>query len=278
MFASRTFKTVELDRAKQCYGSNIYVGFDGLCAHESCAFAADLAAGAIRSGPLVYAKAQGFHLHAYVEGPGGETSGDLSEDEGQRVVAASNQISPDAVKTCLETHFKGKSYRPMTRYEVEKISDEGASPGEETLMWLRCGWKVHTFAQLCRLKAMGFETAEIDNLENSFPSAARSAVEMKRFLDEYAAHRCSTDSGAKDEPLPDLVLKNLSVEEWQLVVPIADQLPLASFAIDEASEDEVRDRQQLASRAGITLLRGPNTDDYYAWGPRRTPCDAPADQ
>lgn len=258
MYASTRLTAPEITQALACYGSDIYVGFDSLCDLEvdGCDLREDLRRMADKQLPaddaLRFAVEKGVHLHAYVEGPGGKTDGQLAPDEADRVVAASKTVGD----TC-----DGKPYAPMTQFAIDTPTDD------PTQQWLTCGWREYTFSQLCRLGSLGFETAEIDNLENDASFGGdRSPTALSAFLAKFGDFQC--DGGGH---LPRLVLKNLNEAEWKVVHSFRLQegrdAIFAPFAILEADKATVLEREPYACAAGVTLLRGPNTRDYYAWGP-----------
>ncbi|NLI77581.1 MAG: hypothetical protein GX442_14235 [Candidatus Riflebacteria bacterium] len=227
----------------QCHGNpkELLVGFDisGLSARDLQALAAGKP-GSIENPGLRLAAAKGCGLHAYVEGPGGETGSRWAADEKARIIQSAKQVG-------------------ITIKDPSNPRDPG------TIAWNQRGWREYTHRQLASLKKAGFQTAEIDNLPNDKRVGDdENGAGTVAFYQEYA-------QWWKRGEVPRLAPKNLSVPQWKAVVAAVSSgtLPRGMFADFSIAEEGIDDRQagaQVASRIGITGLMSNDTENYATSG------------
>lgn len=193
------------------YGSNVLIGIDTGSDYQSIVRAA---------------KDKGARLNAYVEGPGGATAGDWDEGEVQR--------------TMQRARSQGISVPNSSASSVAAQLNRGEKPA-----WLRewnsTGWKTFAFSQLAQLKRDGFESVEIDNMENGLSSNSEPTPQQRMsFYKEYA-------SRWERGQLPRLMLKNLSEDHLRALKSEIDRgtLKREMFADFHIAEWDVGDRAEI---------------------------------
>jgi hypothetical protein len=171
-------------------------------------------------------------LEIYVEGPGGKTGDSWDPGEEARVKAAAKSVGIDT---------KVKGWR--------------------TKHWDTQGWKDFTFRQLAYYRGIGFNAGEIDNLDR----VIKGPTALVAFYKEYGARQTAGE-------LPQLVMKNISVEDMGAVVDAlqSGNLPRMMFAdfhiFECGNSDEWKEVDDLSKTQGIRTVPSRDTYNYDAKG------------
>lgn len=171
-------------------------------------------------------------LEIYVEGPGGKTGDSWDPGEEARVKSAAKSVGIDT---------KQKGWR--------------------TKQWDTQGWKDFTFRQLAYYRGIGFNAGEIDNLDR----VIKGPTALVAFYKEYGARQTAGE-------LPQLVMKNISVEDMTAVIDAlqSGQLPRMMFAdfhiFECGNSDEWKEVDDLSKTQGIRTVPSRDTYNYDAKG------------
>lgn len=229
---TNAISTKKVDGALKRFGKNILVGVDSGCVEDGEAAAI-----------VEHAKKGGARLHIYLEGPGGVTGDEWTRDELARI---------------------------KTRAAAEGI-DTNQSREKWLEAWNNEGWKNSTYKQLRAYKALGFESAEIDNLANGI---ARTPDAVTR--DEYMTFFKSYQQWFEKGDVPRLLLKNLNEDELASVADAAQDGRLsramfADFHIAEADSGDNQKQSAQSARMGIKTVFSADTEHYSAFGAHDIP-------
>jgi hypothetical protein len=188
--------------------------------------------GEIEGDSFAVARDLGAELEIYVEGPGGKTGDTWDPGEEARVKAAAKSVGIDV---------RQKGWR--------------------TKHWDTHGWKDFTFKQLSYYRGIGFNAGEIDNLDRTI----KGPEQLVAFYREYAERQLA---GA----LPQLVMKNISVEDMTAVVEAmkSSVLPRRMFAdfhiFECGNTDEWKPVDDISATMGIRTVPSRDTYNYDAKG------------
>ncbi len=188
--------------------------------------------GEIEGDSFAVARDLGAELEIYVEGPGGKTGDSWDPGEVARVKAAAKSVGIDV---------REKGWRPKH--------------------WDIHGWKSYTFTQFAYYRGIGFNAGEIDNLDR----VIKSPEALVAFYREYAERQLAGE-------LPQLVMKNISVEDMTAVVEAikASVLPrrmFSDFHIFECGDtDDWKPVDDISSPLGIRTVPSRDTQNYDATG------------
>jgi hypothetical protein len=188
--------------------------------------------GEVEGDSFAVARDLGAELEIYVEGPGGKTGDAWDPGEEARVKAAAKSVGIDV---------RQKGWRAKH--------------------WDTHGWKDFTFKQLAYYRGIGFNAGEIDNLDRTI----KSSEALVAFYREYAERQLAGE-------LPQLVMKNISVEDMTAVVEAmkSSVLPrrmFSDFHIFECGDtDDWKPVDDISATQGIRTVPSRNTYDYDAKG------------
>lgn len=171
---------------------------------------------------VLAARRGGARLHVYLEGPGGPTGATWTRDELERIELAARQVG-------------------LSGADWQKRWDEG-------------GWEVSTFQQLRHYHDLGFESAEVDNLDRVL------GTELVPFYQDYAGWY-------QQGLVPRVVLKNVGPETYARLK--AANLPREMFedyAIWESSCGDAQESSRASAELGIQTLVSPDTYHYAVSG------------
>lgn len=181
------------------------------------------------------AKRLGVRLHAYLGGPGGPTGSSITSDEMEHMRTSARKAG------------------------INTDNDNWMS------QWNDWGWKKTAQEQLKIVKALGFESYELDNLERDkrikAPRDADTAMDTNALVNFYR------EAAGWDGPRR-LMMKNLDVENLQGVERAMSRglLNRRNFADFHISEENNRSRwpaiERASARLGIQLARSHNTHAY----------------
>jgi hypothetical protein len=188
--------------------------------------------GEVDNDSFAVARDLGAELEIYVEGPGGKTGDTWDPGEEARVKAAAKSVGIDV---------REKGWR--------------------TKHWDTHGWKDFTFKQLSYYRGIGFNAGEIDNLDRTI----KGPDALVAFYREYGERQLAGE-------LPQLVMKNISVEDMTAVVEAmkASVLPrrmFSDFHIFECGRtDEWKPVDDISKTQGIRTVPSRDTYNYDAKG------------
>lgn len=224
---TKAISVQKVERAISQYGKNILVGVDSGCVEDGEAAAI-----------IETTRKVGARLHIYLEGPGGVTGEQWTADELARI---------------------------KVRATAEGI-DTGVPLRDWMAIWNREGWKTFTYKQLRAYKALGFESAEIDNLANGIAKDPEN-VKPAEYLEFFKLYRQWFEKG----DVPRLMLKNLSEDELDALIDAVNEghLPremFADFHIAETDSGDKRKQAAQSARIGIKTVFSGDTEHYSAFG------------
>jgi hypothetical protein len=188
--------------------------------------------GEIDNDSFAVARDLGAELEIYVEGPGGKTGDSWDPGEEARVKAAAKSVGIDV---------REKGWR--------------------TKHWDTQGWKDFTFRQLAYYRGIGFNAGEIDNLDR----AIKGPEQLVAFYREYGERQLAGE-------LPQLVMKNISVEDMTAVVEamktsVLPRRMFADFHIFECGNtNEWHPVDEISAAQGIRTVPSRDTYNYDAKG------------
>ena len=223
MFASKVLSPAAIRKAKEKYG-RVLVGFDAGYIPMS---------GEINGESFKVARDLGAELEIYVEGPGGAT-GNNGWDPGEAA-----RVKEGAQQVGIDTSERGWRERH----------------------WDTTGWRRFTFQQLEYYRSVGFNAAEIDNVDRVVKGPAK-LIELYK---EYGALQTAGR-------LPQLVMKNVSAEDSQAVVEAvrSGDLPRSMFSefhiFECGSSDDWVEVDQITKTIGIRTVPSRDTYNYDAKG------------
>ncbi len=197
-----------------------------------------------KSPVVAEAKALGARLHVSVRGPG------VLYDTRTKSWGS----DPDAVRA--------------HKAQLEQLKDSAASIGLELTgvdggaglkAWNDGGWKRFTHDELKTMKALGFESVEVRNLQQA--GLYVSEQKLLGFYKEYAAWFAAGD-------VPRLMPSNLDFGQWRAVKEAVDSKSLdramfADFAVQTPGEvmDSFANTSTAAKKLGITVLQASGYGD-----------------
>ena len=181
-------------------------------------------------------RAQGWHLHVYLEGPGGPTGSSWSEDE------------------CLRVQKAAKLYVSKTVPVGDHCQDDNADWMKE---WNQTGFFKQLQQQLSDLQSLDVESVELDNLYRAgYGDGARP---LSDFITRF------NNGKPANNPIK-LLLKNIgSPAELDAIIATSPRSAIADYMIlEEDLKNQWCALQSTGKKYGIVAAFSWSTFDYHA--------------